>query len=160
MKTIRFFLLTTLLGLSATASSQVLSPDGYGKVVFGQRLDQVERKLGQRATPRPADPACSMVGFKRYPQVRFMVEQGVITRADAKGVVRNSAGITARMSAKEALRHAPAMRSELHKYDKNGEYLVLPKGADKALIFEASKGKITRMRAGIKPAVEYVETCG
>ena len=37
---------------------------------------------------------------------------------------------------------------------------VLPKGEDKALIFEASKGTITRMRAGIKPAVEYVETYG
>lgn len=157
---IRFIVLTALLGVSAAASGQVLSPDGYGKIQFGQRLDQVERKLGQRAAPRPADPACSMVGFKRYPQVRFMVENGVITRADAKGVVRNSAGITARMSSRDALRHAPAMRSELHKYDKNGEYLVVPKGDDKALIFEASKGKITRMRAGIKPSVEYVETCG
>ena len=160
MKHIHTLLLAALLGVSATASSQVLSPDGYGKIQFGQRLDQVERKLGQRATPRPADPACSMVGFKRYPQVRFMVENGVITRADAKGVVRNSAGVTARMSAREALRHAPAMRSELHKYDKNGAYLVLPKGEDKALIFEASKGNITRMRAGTKPSVEYVETCG
>lgn len=157
---IRFIVVSALLGVSAAASGQTLSPDGYGKIQFGQRLDQVERKLGQRATPRPADPACSMVGFKRYPQVRFMVENGVITRADARGVVRNSAGITARMSAKEALRHAPAMRSELHKYDKNGAYLVLPQGEDKALIFEASKGKITRMRAGIKPAVDYVETCG
>ena len=160
MKTIRFLLMSALLGLSATASSQVMSPDGYGKIQFGQRLDQVERTLGQRATPRPLDPSCPIVRFKRYPQVSFMVENGVIVRADAKKVVRNSAGITARMSAREALRHAPAMRSELHKYDKNGAYLVLPKGKDKALIFEASKGTITRMRAGIKPAVEYVEMCG
>jgi len=147
-------------GLAGTASSQVLSPDGYGKIHFGARLDQVERQLGQRATPRPPDPACSMVRFKRYPKVRFMVEQGVITRADAQGVVRNSAGVTARMSARDALRHQPALRSELHKYDKNGQYLVLPQGRDKALIFEASKGKLTRMRAGLKPAVDYVETCG
>lgn len=160
MKKIRFLLFSALLGLTGTASSQVLSPDGYGKIHFGERLDQAERRLGQRATPRPPDPACSMVGFKRYPQVRFMVEQGVITRADAKTVVRNSAGITARMSAKDALRHALTLRSELHKYDKNGQYLVLPKGEDKALIFEASKGTLTKMRAGIKPAVDYVETCG
>jgi len=160
MKHIRFLLLGALLGVSATASSQVLSPDGYGKIQFGQQLDQVERTLGQRATPRPLDPNCPIVRFKRYPQVSFMVENGVIVRADAKTVVRNSAGVTARMSSKEALRRAPTLRSELHKYDKNGEYLVLPKGENKALIFEASKGKLKTMRAGIKPAVDYVEMCG
>lgn len=158
--TYRFLLLAGLLGLSATASSQVLSPDGYGKIAFGQRLDAVERKLGQRATPRPADPACSMVAFKRYPQVRFMVEQGVITRADANTIVRNSAGITARMSVKDALRQQKGLRAGPHKYDEHGQYLTWAKGEDKALIFEASKGKLQRMRAGIKPAVEYVETCG
>jgi hypothetical protein len=157
---IRFIVMTALLGVSATASSQVLSPDGYGKIQFGQRLDQVERKLGQRATPRPLDPSCPIVRFKRYPQVSFMVENGVIVRADAKTVVRNSAGITARMSARDALRHQPALRSELHKYDEQGQVLVLPKGENKAMIFEASKGKLTTMRAGIKPAVDYVEGCG
>lgn len=157
---IRSIFVTALLGVCATASGQVLSPDGYGKVHFGQRLDQVERKLGQRAMPRPSDPACSMVGFKRYPQVRFMVEQGVITRADARTIVRNSAGVTARMSAKEVLRRHPTMESQPHKYDEHGQYLVFAKGKDKALIFEASKGKLQRVRAGIKPAVDYVETCG
>ena len=156
----RFVLLAGLLGLSTTASSQMLSPDGYGKIQFGQRLDQVERHLGQRAAPRPADPACSMVASKRYPQVRFMVEQGVITRADAKTIVRNSAGITARMSVRDARRHRPALVAGPHKYDENGQTLTLAKGNDKALIFEASKGKLQRIRAGLKPAVEYVETCG
>lgn len=158
--TLRFALLAGLLGLSTMASSQTLSPDGYGKIQFGQRLDAVERHLDQRATPRPSDPACSMVAFKRYPQVRFMVEQGVITRADARTIVRNSAGITARMSVKDALRHQKALRAGPHKYDQNGQYLTLAKGDDKALIFEASKGKLQKMRAGIKPAVDYVETCG
>lgn len=153
-------ILSALLGVCATASSQVLSPDGYGKVHFGQQLAQVERQLGQRASPRPSDPACSMVGFKRYPQVRFMVEQGVITRADAKTIVRNSAGVTSRMSTAEVLRRQPTMQSQPHKYDEHGQYLVLAKGEDKALIFEAAKGKLQRVRAGIKPAVEYVETCG
>lgn len=156
---IRSGLLVILLGLSTAASAQTLSPDGYGKVRFGDRLDATERRLGQKATPSPADPACSIVRFKRYPRVTFMVEQGVITRADAKTVVRNSAGITARMSAADAQRHEPKLRAELHKYDENGSYLVLPQGEDKALIFETSKGKLTRMRGGVKPAVEYVESC-
>jgi len=141
------------------AAAQVLSPDGYGKIRFGDRLDAVERRLGQRATPRPADPACSMVRFKRYPSVSFMVEQGVITRADARTPVRNSAGITARMSARDALRHQPALRAEPHKYDEHGQYLILAQGDDKALVFETSHGKLQRMRAGLKPAVDYVESC-
>ena len=152
-------LATLLLGVCAAAAGQTLSPDGYGKIHFGDRLDAVERRLGQKSAPRPADPACSIVRFKRYPRVSFMVEQGVITRADAKTVVRNSAGVTARMSAKDAQRHQPGLRSELHKYDPDGSYLVLPKGDDRALIFETSKGKLTRMRGGIKPAVDYVESC-
>ena len=153
-------LLAGLFGVSTTAFGQILSPDGYGKIGFGQRLDAVERQLGQRAAPRPVDPACSMVTFKRYPDVRFMVENGVITRADASRIVRNSAGITARMSVEEAQRHRPTLTVGPHKYDENGQYLTLAQGKDKALIFEASKGKLQRMRAGIKPAVEYVETCG
>jgi len=152
--------LAGLFGLSTVASGQTLSPDGYGKIGFGQRLSAIERQLGQRATPRPADPACSMVSFKRYPDVRFMVENGVITRADANRIVRNSAGITAHMSVKEAQRHRPALQVGPHKYDEHGQYLTLAQGKDKALIFEASKGKLQRMRAGIKPAVENVETCG
>lgn len=142
-----------------TAAAQMLSPDGYGKIHFGDRLDAVERRLGQRAAPRPADPACSIVRFKRYPSVSFMVEQGVITRADAKNVIRNSAGITARMSARDAQRHKPALRAEPHKYNEHGQYLVLAQGADKALVFETSHGKLTRMRGGLKPAVDYVESC-
>jgi hypothetical protein len=156
-------ILAALLGLSTalsgTAAAQMLTPDGYGRIHFGERLDAVEKRLGQRAAPRPADPACAIVRFKRYPRVSFMVEQGVITRADARTIIRNSAGITARMSARDALRHQRALRAEPHKYDEHGQYLVLAQGNDKALIFETSHGKLQRMRAGLKPAVDYVESC-
>lgn len=159
MRHIRFMFLLALLGAPGAATAQMLSPDGYGKIGFGDRLDAVERRLGQRATPRPQDPACSIVRFKRYPNVTFMVEQGVVVRADAKTIVRNSAGITARMSARDALQRQPAMRAEPHKYDEHGQYLILAQGPDKALVFEASHGKLQRIRAGLKPAVDYVEHC-
>ena len=143
----------------ATASAQTLSPDGYGKIRFGDRLVTAEKRLGQRATPRPRDPACSIVRFKRYPRVSFMVEQGRITRADAKTVVPNSAGVTAAMQPEEVLRRHPHARLEPHKYDEDGKYLILRKGTGKALIFETSKNKLKRVRAGLKPAVDYVEGC-
>ncbi len=143
----------------ATASAQTLSPDGYGKIRFGDRLVTAEKRLGQRATPRPRERACSIVRFKRYPRVSFMVEQGRITRADAKTVVPNSAGVTAAMQPEEVLRRHPHARLEPHKYDEDGKYLILRKGTGKALIFETSKNKLKRVRAGLKPAVDYVEGC-
>jgi hypothetical protein len=149
-----------LLGACAAASAQTLSPDGYGDIRFGDRLDTAERRLVQRAAPRPVDPACSMVRFKKYPDVRFMVEEGRITRADAPNVVRNSAGITPTMSVEQALRQQKGLRVEKHKYDNDGQYLILEQGKQKALIFEAKNGRLQRVHAGVKPAVEYVETCG
>jgi hypothetical protein len=158
----RFLIAVLLLGASAASSplcAQTLKPEGYGKIRFGERLSAAEKRLGQRATPRPDPHACSIVRFKRYPRVTFMVEEGRITRADAKGIIPNSAGITANMQVEEALRHHPHARLEPHKYDPDGKYLILRKGAGKALVFETSKGKFKRVRAGVKPSVDYVEGC-
>ena len=49
-----------------------------------------------------------------------------------------------------------------HKYDSAGSYLVYaPEGAESLrVVFEANGGVVTRFRAGILPAVEYVEGCG
>ena len=152
------FLVATLFAC-ATANAQTLSPDGYGKIRFGDRLATAEKRLGQRATPRPRDPACSIVRFKRYPRVSFMVEQGRITRADARTIVPNSAGVTAAMQPEEVLRRHPHARSEPHKYVPDGQYLILRKGTGKALVFEVEDKRLVHVRAGLKPAVDYVEGC-
>ena len=143
----------------ATAHAQTLSPDGYGKIRFGERLATAEKRLGQRARPRPLDPDCSIVRFKRYPRVSFMVEQGRITRADATTIVPNSAGVTAGMQPEEVLRRHPHARTEPHKYVPQGQYLILRKGTAKALLFETDGKRLTHVRAGLKPAVDYVEGC-
>lgn len=155
----RFLLSALLAGACATAAGQTLSPDGYGKIRFGDRLATAEKRLGQRAMPRPRDRACSMVRFKRYPRVSFMVEQGRITRADARTIVPNSAGVTPGMQVEEVLRRHPQARTGPHKYDPDGKYLILRKGTGKALVFETSKNRLKKVRAGLKPAVDYVEGC-
>jgi hypothetical protein len=47
-----------------------------------------------------------------------------------------------------------------HKYDPAGRYVIF-KSADKkaALVLEESGGKVTKIRAGLEPSVEYVEGC-
>ena len=54
----------------------------------------------------------------------------------------------------------PKVEVRPHKYDDSGHYLILDAtGGREALVFEESDGKVTAIRAGLKPAVEYVEGC-
>lgn len=151
--------LVAVTGL-AHAGPLLLSEQGYGDVQFGAKLTDAEARLNQRAEPQTRDADCSFVSFKRYPHILFMVEQGVVTRADAKPKIRNSAGVQVGASLAQVRRLHPGARVDLHKYDPEGHYIVLSSSDDRAaLLFEESKGRITAVRAGIKPSVEYVEGC-
>jgi hypothetical protein len=47
-----------------------------------------------------------------------------------------------------------------HKYDDEGHYLNLSTDDNRAaIVLEESKGKVTDVRAGVKPSAEYVEGC-
>jgi hypothetical protein len=140
----------------------ILGPSGYGLVVFGQPLAVAERALGRGSDGRRLNPACDVVAFRPYPGVRFMVENGVITRADLQNLqLPKSTGITARMSLDEIRRRHPDATIQPHKYDPKGHTIVIrTTGQPRAVVFEESQGRITRIRAGLQPAVEYVEGCG
>lgn len=145
---------------SAVSAIEVLSPLGYGEVRFGDELAQVEEKLGQAAFPKSREWGCDFVSFKKYPRIRFMVEEGVVTRADAETGVKNSAGVTVGMSFRRVKSRHPTIEVAPHKYDDRGHYLVLPaEDGRAALLFEESSGQITAVRAGVRPSVEYVEGC-
>jgi hypothetical protein len=54
----------------------------------------------------------------------------------------------------------PKGRLKPHKYDEHGHYFVLDAPKRKAaLLFEEASGRITGVRAGLQPSVEYVEGC-
>lgn len=145
----------------AAPASMALSADGIGAVRFGMSLAQAEQTAGKAALPEPFDPACSMVRFASLPKLRFMVEQDVVTRADAEAGVENAVGVAIGDTlAQVREKHAEAQLST-HKYDKNGHYVTFPTADGKAaIILEESGGKVTKVRAGLQPAVAYVETCG
>ena len=89
-----------------------------------------------------------------------MVENGVVTRADAEAGVASAVGAIGEPLAQVRAAHPEAEISP-HKYDTNGHYLSFPSADGRsAIILVASRGKVTRMRAGLQPAVGYVETCG
>ena len=154
------FLLLIFVVLAAAAAKPTLTFDSYGLVVFGTRLPDIENKLGEKAEIAPVNPSCSYVKFKRYADAAFMMEDGVITRADVTEDAPNALGITVGTSFSEVKRKFPNVIVEQHAYDSGGHYLIL-KSADKkkAIVMEESDGKVTRVRGGLIPSVQYVEGC-
>jgi hypothetical protein len=91
---LRITRLTALIGIAVLflpellgASENVLGPRHYGKVKFGVQIESVERLLGQKAEHFQRAPECDFVTFRNFPNARFIVENGVITRADSKGPI-------------------------------------------------------------------------
>jgi len=148
------------LVLCSSATAQVLSPRGYGTVSFGHKLADIERAVREQAQPQTRNESCDFVTFKRYPGISFMVEEGVVTRADAAGNIKNSAAISVGSPLALAKRRYPTGRLQPHQYDEQGHYFILDTPDRKAaLLFEESGGRITDIRAGVQPSVEYVEHC-
>lgn len=147
---------------AAATARNVLSVEGIGAIRFGMTLAQAEQAAGGKATlPTPFDPACSMVRFPALPKLRFMIEQGTVTRADADPGVDNAVGIAVGDTLEQVRARHPEAKITPHKYDANGHYLTFPSSDGRAaIILEEAGGKVTKLRAGLQPAVAYVETCG
>jgi hypothetical protein len=147
---------------AATPAPATLSAAGIGSIRFGMTLEQAQQAAGGKATlPEPFDPACSMVRFATLPKLRFMVENDVVTRADAEPGVENAVGIPFGATLADIRASHPEAQITPHKYDENGHYITFPSADGRsAIILEETGGKVTKMRAGLQPAVSYVETCG
>lgn len=125
------------------------------------KLADAEQAAGKATLPEPFDPVCSMVRFASLPELRFMVEEGVVTRADAEPGVENAVGVAVGDTLAQVRDKHPDAQVSTHKYDKNGHYVTFPSPDGRAaIILEESGGKVTKVRAGLQPAVAYVETCG
>lgn len=142
------------------AQVEILSSFGYGQIQFGQAIKLFEARLHQTALPVKREFACDFVRFKKYPNIRWMVEDGIITRADVMGNIKNSASVSLGMPVSKVKALHPHVRIEAHQYDEQGHHLVLdsPDGGS-AILLEVSNGKVTNIRAGKKPSVEYAEGC-
>jgi hypothetical protein len=157
---LRLALVTLLLLPGAKADAHVLSPEGYGSVRFGMKVQQAELALKQHVTKPYSSTGCDYVEFRKYPGLRFMVEDGVLTRADARKNISNSAKVRVGMTLAKVREMHPSVKVDPHKYDDDGHYLILnTANGYAAIVLEESNGKVTHVRAGIKPAVEYVEGC-
>lgn len=145
---------------AAQAPAVLLSASGIGPVVFGMTLKDAERALNANSQQLgAADPNCSSVRFESIPNVRFMVEKGVITRADAEQGVPNILGLDIGATPEQVKAKFPNVQTGPHKYLHNGHYLTIPGDGNTAFVLEDNGRSILKLRAGMQPSVSYVEGC-
>lgn len=139
-------------------SAPTLTAEGFEKARFGASATEVAAALGEALPANAATAACTQVRFKAYPGLLFMVEKGRITRADADAGVKNSAAVDHGMLQADVITKHPRIEVWPHKYDEKAHVLVLAEEHG-VFVFEEKEGRISAVRAGVRPAVEYVEGC-
>jgi hypothetical protein len=145
----------------------IVAPQGVGPVRFGMTIADARAAVGDPLANVPADGSCYLVTPARTPGgVTFMVENGRVVRVDVEThAVATDHGATVGHSevvVKE--RYGDSLVVTPHKYDPKGRYLTFvppgPDGSRFRVVFETNGIRVTSYRAGILPAVEYVERCG
>ena len=155
-------LMTGCATVPRSKPSLVLTDSSYGPVVFGQDLTKVEEAVNERPYIIQDEGNCKMVGFMKIPQVQFMIENGIVTRADsvAGSKVVTGNGVRLGSSAEQAIKRIPDLKISKHKYIEDAHYMTeLSRDGKRAVIFEDVEGKIDTIRAGLMPSVGYVERC-
>lgn len=146
-----------------------LSADAYGPVRIGMSKEAIKSLVpGSFDVAAPAEPGgCGYATWDSVPRgVRLMFAGDTLVRVES-----DSAGIETALGARvgnSAARvdslHGPQLRRMPHKYTA-GLYLIaitpLPADTLHRIVFEtdSAMGKVTRMRAGRLPQVEWVEGC-
>jgi hypothetical protein len=150
----------------AAADPWTIRLDGVGPVRFGIALAGARAALEDSLILAPPGGQCGFTMPGGAPAgVRFMVEQGKVVRVDVDSSgVRTAAGAEVGMSEADVRgRYPVGLHVQPHKYDPKGRYLVVqgtqPADSARRLIFETDGQRVVRYRAGITPAVEYVEGC-
>lgn len=138
---------------TATTTGWEVGPQAAGPVRFG-------------VTPAEGGDGCHYIVPAGAPTgLRFMAESGRVVRVDVDSAgPATDRGARVGMTEAEIARLYPeGLRTMPHKYVNGGHYLVFtPPGADSGfrIVFETDGRRVTSYRAGIEPAVEYVERCG
>lgn len=144
--------------LAPAPAPLTLTAESIGAVKFGSKLSEVEAALNEKASG-PQTDECSYVQFKKIPDVLFMVEQGVVTRADLRGDVPNITGFRVGGDPAALRSKYPAAEVTGHSYVPAGHNIKIAGQGKAALLFEDDGKQITSVRAGIEPSVSYSEGC-
>lgn len=145
-----------------------LTEEGLGPLHAGMTIEQARAVVpGELTIPAdsPDDAACSYARWTAKPALtRVMVTDGVIARVEVDTTsIRTSAGAgVGNSEARIDSLYPGRVRRMAHKYT-DGRYLIVvatpPRDTTFRLVFETDGHRVTTMRAGRLPAVEWVEGC-
>ena len=155
-------LATALIGLMIIAAAPVLPvliPDGLGTLRIGMTAGQAKTVLGHKLDIDSAVEGCGQAGNVPIRNVGLLFEGEHLAWIEVDGP-----GVTARgiaVSANEQQVHAAfgKLVVEPHTISVTGHYLKIRTTRTTGYVFETERGRVSRFRAGIYPAVEYVEGC-
>lgn len=160
---------------SVATSASALSPaqwqlteEGLGPLHAGMTVAQARAVVPGEftmANASPDDAACSYATWTAQPpRTRVMVTDGVIARVEVDTAsIRTAAGAGVGDSESRIDSLYPGrVRRMPHKYT-DGRYLIVVAAAPRdtmfRFVFETDGQRVTTMRAGRYPAVEWVEGC-
>lgn len=150
----------------SAAATLVVSPEGVGPVRIGSTLAALNAALGEQLRPAyDVNPECDYVDPAALPPgIAVMVERDTIVRidVDTAGVVTPEGAGVGDSEARVIALYRGRVQVQPHKYTGPvGHYLVVtwPTDTLHLLIFETDGQKVVSYRAGIRPAVEYIEGC-
>lgn len=157
-------LLTATLG--PITSGHRITLAGVGPARVGGSVRDVSKAVGEPLVEAGRVPSgsdsCHHMRFASVPSLLFMVEKSRVVRVETTDRrFRTASGIRIGDSERK-VRQVYGKRLEIsaHKYDDHGHYLIV-RSADRkrALVMETNGKTVVNIRAGLVPAVEYVEGC-
>ena len=142
-----------------------VTPEGAGPVRFGMTAGEASAAAG--AGPGNTPSAASACTYWLPPGapagLRFMMENGIVVRADVDSAGITTIGHLGVGSPVESVVVAlgPSLQISPHKYqwELGWRYLTFSDDSTHRLVFEVDSHVVRSWRAGLVPAVEYVEGC-
>lgn len=150
----------------SAATPLAVSPAGVGPVRTGWSLAQLNEAVGEQLKPAyDVNPECDYVDPVALPPgIALMVERDTIVRidVDTTGIPTAEGAMVGDTEARILELYQGRVEVQPHKYTgPAGHYMVVKWPADsmRLLIFETDGERVLNYRAGIRPAVEYIEGC-
>ena len=157
---------TDTIAAAPGASTQWrVSATAFGPIVFGRTTAEVGRALREDITPPSARRDCAIITPRALPSgTRLMVVNDTVVRVDVRrGITATAAGVRIGDSEASVLaKYTGRVAVTPHKYTgPTGHYLTVTPadGGVARIVFETDGATVTQYRAGVLPAVEFVEGC-
>ena len=143
-----------------------VTPEAVGPIWIGWSIDELNTSTGEQLRPAyQISDECDYLRPARLPAgVSLMVVRDTVVRVDvdSAGVLTVEGAGVGDAEQRVMTLYAGRVEVQPHKYTgPEGHYLVVTVPSDtlRRIIFETDGRVVTRYRAGLRPAVEYVEGC-